>query len=46
MHSSIVVLDSKNAKPFLFAIPVTADALEASGAIVEGMSQDSDFGFG
>jgi hypothetical protein len=46
MYSLIVVLDSKNAKPFLLAIPVTADALEASGAVVESMGQDSDFGFG
>jgi hypothetical protein len=45
-HAFIVVLDSKNAKPFLLAIPVTADALEASGAVVEGVGQDSDFGFG
>jgi len=44
MHSLIVVLDSKKAEPFLLAIPVTADALEASGAVVEGMGQDSDFG--
>jgi hypothetical protein len=41
-----VVLDSKKAKSLLPAIPVTTDALEASGAIVKGMGQDSDFGFG
>jgi hypothetical protein len=45
-HAFIVVLDSKNAEPFLRTIPITADALEASGAVVEGMGQDSDFGFG
>jgi hypothetical protein len=45
-HSLIVILDSEKAEPFLFAIPVTADALEASGAVVEGMGQNSDFGFG
>jgi hypothetical protein len=45
-HSLIVVLDSKQAKSLLLAIPVTADALEASGAVVEGVGQDSDFGFG
>jgi hypothetical protein len=45
-HSLVVVLDSKKAKSLLLAIPVTADALEAGGAVVEGMGQDSDFGFG
>jgi len=44
-HALVVVLDSKEAKSFLLAVPVTADALEASGAIVQGMGQDSDFGF-
>jgi len=45
-HAFIVVLDSKNAKSFLLAIPVTSDALETGGAIVESMGQDADFGFG
>jgi uncharacterized protein (DUF1015 family) len=45
-HAFIVVLDSENAKSILLAIPVTADTFEASGAVVEGMGQDSDFGFG
>jgi len=44
--SLIVVLDSKKAESLLLAIPVTADALEASGAVVECVGQDSDFGFG
>ena len=44
-HALVVVSDSEKAKPFLFAIPVTANALEASGAVVEGVSQNSDFRF-
>jgi hypothetical protein len=44
-YAFIVVLDSKNAKSFLLAIPVATDALEASCAVVEGMGQDADFGF-
>jgi hypothetical protein len=41
-----MVVDPKKAESIPLTIPVTADALEASGAVVEGMGQDSNFGFG
>jgi hypothetical protein len=45
-HSLVVILDPEKAESLLLAVPVTTDALKASGAVVEGMGEDSDFGFG
>jgi hypothetical protein len=45
-HPLVVVLDSEKAESSPPIIPVPSDALDASGAIVEGMGQNSDFGFG
>jgi hypothetical protein len=40
-----MILNSEEAKSLMLTIPVSPDALEASGAIMESMSQDSNFGF-
>jgi hypothetical protein len=41
-----MVVDPKKAESIPLTIPVTADALDARGAVVKSMGQYSDFGFG
>jgi hypothetical protein len=45
-HARIVVLDSEKAESSLLAVPIAANTLDAACAIMEGMGQHSDFGFG
>jgi hypothetical protein len=41
----IVFLQLKDQELLLFLVPVSSDAFKASGAIVEPVGHDADFGF-
>ena len=44
--TAIVVVNTKDEELALVSIPVTADAAEAAGAVVERLVHDADLGFG
>jgi hypothetical protein len=41
-----MILDAEQAKSSLITIPIAADAIEAGSAVVKGVRQNPNFGFG